>query len=298
MHSNNAHCDPDRTAAQQFRRRLGWLARAVGTKAATGPGRELFERRWVPNDSHPTATAGPVSMRIRAWDAIIKEELAAAGRSRDVEIVTLVAKGDLPKDHREMAFLIGTVKYHTGLRPMGGTVLHKFGTSSDFAGWRSRLLATKFYSFSLATTRRNTPALFGAGLIDGVPEESIVALSGRNPQFPEVTGRVSRLNDGKVGRFGWKGHTASLKDFVLTACSVELGLEVPGHHQASDLSTLPRRHDAASTSTQRVTPWSPSSRTSTLFLGAFSYSSWSSGPPAVPCSRPSAKILPRAGYRR
>ena len=51
-------------------------------------------------------------------------------------------------------------------------------------------------------------------------------------RFPEIKGRVSRLKDGRIGRFGWKGQTASLEDFVLTACAVELGLEVPGHHQA------------------------------------------------------------------
>ena len=51
---------------------------------------------------------------------------------------------------------------------------------------------------------------------------------------PEIHGRVSRLADGRIGRFGWKGQTASLNDFVLTACAVELGLEVPGHPQPGD----------------------------------------------------------------
>ena len=50
--------------------------------------------------------------------------------------------------------------------------------------------------------------------------------------FPQVAGRVSRLKDKRIGRFGWKSQTASLSDFVLTACAVELGLEVPEHHQA------------------------------------------------------------------
>src|SRR5262249_25134030 len=48
------------------------------------------------------------------------------------------------------------------------------------------------------------------------------------------TGRVSRLKDGRIGRFGWKAQMATLEEFVLTACSVELGLEVPGHSQAGD----------------------------------------------------------------
>jgi CxxC motif-containing protein (DUF1111 family) len=40
------------------------------------------------------------------------------------------------------------------------------------------------------------------------------------------------LKDGRVGRFGWKAQTASLKDFVESACAMELGLEVPTQHQA------------------------------------------------------------------
>jgi CxxC motif-containing protein (DUF1111 family) len=41
------------------------------------------------------------------------------------------------------------------------------------------------------------------------------------------------LKDGRLGRFGWKSQVARLDDFVLTACANELGLEVPGHHQAT-----------------------------------------------------------------
>ena len=54
---------------------------------------------------------------------------------------------------------------------------------------------------------------------------------GQASRAPEVAGRVSRQKDGRIGRFGWKAQTPSLADFVLTACAVELGLEVPDHHQ-------------------------------------------------------------------
>jgi CxxC motif-containing protein (DUF1111 family) len=45
---------------------------------------------------------------------------------------------------------------------------------------------------------------------------------------------VSRLKDGRIGRFGWKAQTATLKEFVLSAAAGEMGLEVPGKHQAAD----------------------------------------------------------------
>ena len=43
---------------------------------------------------------------------------------------------------------------------------------------------------------------------------------------------MSHVKDGRIGRLGWKGQVANVEDFVLNACAVELGLEVPGHHQA------------------------------------------------------------------
>jgi CxxC motif-containing protein (DUF1111 family) len=50
---------------------------------------------------------------------------------------------------------------------------------------------------------------------------------------PGVRGRIHLVKDGRLGRFGWKAQVSRLEDFVLTACANELGLEVPGHHQAA-----------------------------------------------------------------
>jgi CxxC motif-containing protein (DUF1111 family) len=86
--------------------------------------------------------------------------------------------------------------------------------------------------FSLVRSQRNPTALFGAGLIDSVPDAVLeAAAKAKHQGFPEVQGRVSRQKDGRLGRFGWKAQTPTLNDFVLTACAVELGLEVPDHHQ-------------------------------------------------------------------
>ena len=86
--------------------------------------------------------------------------------------------------------------------------------------------------FELVHSQRNPTALFGAGRIDSVSDAAIEAAAlVKYPDFPEVVGRVSRQKDGRIGRFGWKAQTPTLNDFVLTACAVELGLEVPGHPQ-------------------------------------------------------------------
>jgi CxxC motif-containing protein (DUF1111 family) len=88
-------------------------------------------------------------------------------------------------------------------------------------------------SFVVSRSQRNPTPLFGLGLIDSIPDEAILALEKRQAnESPETHGRVSRLKDGRIGRLGWKGQTANVEDFVLNACAVEVGLEVPGHHQA------------------------------------------------------------------
>ncbi|QDU37512.1 Cytochrome c [Maioricimonas rarisocia] len=86
---------------------------------------------------------------------------------------------------------------------------------------------------TLTLTERNAISLFGAGLIDSIPDVAIeAAANAKHEGFPEISGRVSRLKDGRIGRFGWKAQKATLYDFTMTACAVELGLHVPDHPQA------------------------------------------------------------------
>ena len=96
----------------------------------------------------------------------------------------------------------------------------------------SNTMQTRFGNFTITRSQRNATALFGAGLIDRVQRETLEALAAKQQQDGEVSGRVAVLKDNKIGRFGWKGQTASLRDFVLTACAVEVGLNVPSHPQS------------------------------------------------------------------
>src|SRR5262249_55240831 len=76
------------------------------------------------------------------------------------------------------------------------------------------------------TAVRNTPALFGSGLIDAIPDE--VILAGAAPRGDGVQGRPNLIPDvaggPRVGRFGWKADTATLRQFVADAFRNELGL--------------------------------------------------------------------------
>jgi CxxC motif-containing protein (DUF1111 family) len=93
--------------------------------------------------------------------------------------------------------------------------------------------------------QRKTPALFGAGLIDSIPDRVILnnvkasqeaSTLGKTTGDPRPVGRAARLPDGRVGRFGWKAQSARLSDFVRAACANELGLSNPGNPQARSLA--------------------------------------------------------------
>ncbi len=79
------------------------------------------------------------------------------------------------------------------------------------------------------TSVRNAPDLYGKGLIDALPDDIITA--GAVLKADGVQGRVHWVKglDGKerVGRFGWKADTATLKQFIADAFRNELGITSP-----------------------------------------------------------------------
>ena len=58
---------------------------------------------------------------------------------------------------------------------------------------------------------RVAPAVFGLGLLDAIPEATLEALEDQNDNNQDgISGRINRLADGQVGRFGWKADVPSL----------------------------------------------------------------------------------------
>jgi CxxC motif-containing protein (DUF1111 family) len=99
----------------------------------------------------------------------------------------------------------------------------------------------------ITVTQRNTPALFGDGLLDMIPEDELHAAQRRNStaarlvglsraKDPMVRGRVARLPDGRLGRFGWKAEFATLQEFVKAACANEIGLSNPDRPQGTPMA--------------------------------------------------------------
>lgn len=74
----------------------------------------------------------------------------------------------------------------------------------------------------LQIEERNTPALFGLGLIDAIPQAELDRIAAAQPA--EIRGISPQLRNGGRGRFGWKAQNATLADFNEGACAAELGL--------------------------------------------------------------------------
>jgi CxxC motif-containing protein (DUF1111 family) len=75
---------------------------------------------------------------------------------------------------------------------------------------------------------RQTPSALGLGLLERIPREAIDALADPSDDDDDgIAGRAHVLEDGRLGRFGWKANVPSVRDFVRDALSGELGLTVP-----------------------------------------------------------------------
>lgn len=88
---------------------------------------------------------------------------------------------------------------------------------------------------------RNTPALFGLGLIESIPQEELDVIAELQPEA--MRGRSPRLRTGGRGRFGWKSQNATLAGFNEGACAAELGLRTskfePSERRAFGLRAVP-----------------------------------------------------------
>jgi CxxC motif-containing protein (DUF1111 family) len=194
-------------------------------------------------------------VRVPPANALGVLELIFGGPSTAQKPVETPATPKLTREERIQAERKDLAKNHPGFATANSIVLHRFSTDGEYTAYRRKLTGLgaledfeqqrseilvrgnsgghNIGEFTLLVSERNAPALFGSGLIDSIPDKVIVAAAEKRfREYPQVAGRVAKLKDGRIGRFGWKGQKASLEDFVLAACAVELGLEVPGSQQS------------------------------------------------------------------
>jgi CxxC motif-containing protein (DUF1111 family) len=107
--------------------------------------------------------------------------------------------------------------------PSGETLFHLFSVPSHSCQPQIPLDATVF-------ARRVPIPLFGAGLVEAIPDESLLALEDPVDRNRDgVSGRAAIVTDvatgeRRVGRFGWKAQHATLLSFGADAYRNEMGI--------------------------------------------------------------------------
>jgi CxxC motif-containing protein (DUF1111 family) len=216
--------------------------KAVDHVAAVA-GAELFSHEWTPGD--PLAAGGdglgPVYNATSCVACHFQAGIGGGGALEQNVTVFSVSSAGGGKAHEGVVHARSTLEREETLQDVSAGLPAITRPPLD-------LLRTQLRSSRLPTavllSQRNTPALFGAKLIDDISDEHIIATEraerirwGMAPADSEdkPVGRASRLPDGKLGRFGWKGQSASLASFVRAACANELGLGNSGQAQPAPL---------------------------------------------------------------
>jgi CxxC motif-containing protein (DUF1111 family) len=224
--------------------------------AMANTGEVLFSHAWKQND--PLAQGGdglgPV-FNARSCVACHHQSGPGGGGDldsnvtvftvRDETVAGAVREGVVHARATKEQFKETLASVSAGLPPTSHPSLGELGVSIEEPGCGPRVPRSSFKApVGVHFSQRNTPALFGARLIDEIPDREIIAqerreslraglATSREENVP--VGRASRLADGRIGKFGWKAQIASLSDFVQAACANELGLGNPGQAQPDSL---------------------------------------------------------------
>jgi CxxC motif-containing protein (DUF1111 family) len=242
-------------------RAAGWFLRTdpklkfdVATSQA---GRDLFLHEWTPGD--PLAASGDgLGPVFNANSCVACHRQAQPGGGGPVENNVTVFTRVEKSSHEANQGVVHVHATEEGFQETLANVSNRFPQTSEPklvdllpSGNKGCISPPRIGVVpGVDVTQRNTPALFGASLIDAVPDRLIIAnerkqrlkwgLSDSNTDdFP--VGRAIRLAEGRVGKFGWKANVGSLSDFVRVACANELGLGNPTQAQPVSLTNTSYR---------------------------------------------------------
>ena len=229
-------------------------------------GEELFKRDWSKHDpaqDGPTGSdgLGPLFNAVSCVACHSQGGTGGGGANKhNLKLLSLVRMREKEKqqqpvfDHNRRPLLVT----HPNLKQHASTVLHLASKHPEYQARIESLLrqpsvvvlgASERDLFrglaaqgipalreeqeliAALRTERNTPSLFGVGLIDAIhPQRLLENELKQRKKYPEMAGELPP----RLGRFGWRGQIGSLREFVQAACANELGLQTEGFAQASD----------------------------------------------------------------
>ncbi len=105
---------------------------------------------------------------------------------------------------------------------LGGPNLQRFSVADELPG--CHVAAEVVPPEANVTGLRQPPQLFGLGLIQAIPDSAILANADpTDANGDKIAGRAN-INDGVIGRFGWKAAVPTILNFVGLAMVNELGV--------------------------------------------------------------------------
>jgi CxxC motif-containing protein (DUF1111 family) len=203
----------------------------------SGLGKVLFEHQWQANDSLSGGDGlGPVFNARACSDCHSQGGVGGSGPS-ERNVLTFEVHPTLAELHGHSGVL-HTFAIDPSCQENEEVLRRRYpplnvGTRAEDGAYET---TEHFDPLQLASV--NSPALFGAGLIERISTQAIqdnrtrrlLARAAREfeSKFDSIpVGVVRVLPDGRVGKFGWKAQVATLREFVARACATELGLGNP-----------------------------------------------------------------------
>ena len=93
---------------------------------------------------------------------------------------------------------------------------------------------------SASRASRTSPAVFGMGLLDAVPERDLLSRADPDDRNNDgISGRPNRFFDGRVGRFGRKAIVPTLNEFNVGAFGIEMGITTPANPKEESVGGRP-----------------------------------------------------------
>ncbi len=239
---------------------LSLVSLTGATRAAElhADGRELFLREWEVRSPNELQGDGLGPM-FNARSCIACHHLGGIGgagpNEANVDMLSILLPAERRNAQRAQRLRLFASRVHPAFETSTNIVLHRFSTREEYEAWRAgffpsgnegslklyetgRRVATerdpetgdiKIGGLKFRITQRNTPALFGAALLEQIDEAALERVAAEQRERTEtIRGRVAP----RVGRYGWRGQISTLREFVVGACANEVGLETENAKQA------------------------------------------------------------------
>lgn len=178
-------------------------------------GRAWFDRGWTQEEG-----LGPLYLQDRCSSCHDLPELGGTG----VEVLTL-ATGFHGSEGCDL------------LEDEGGPILQRQSTPlAQAAG----IFREEVPAGATHWVQEVSPLLYGLGLVEAIPEESILANADPEDMDGDgISGRASRTEDGRLGRLTRKAEVATIRELVEAAFATELGLTSPNQMEEQTLNGVP-----------------------------------------------------------